>query len=195
MRALVVYCHPVEGSFCSAMRDAAVRGLRSGGHHVDIVDLAADQFSPVMTEAEWQSYMEANAYISPELARYVELVREAELMVFVYPTWWSSAPAQLKGWLERVFIPTVAFNLNKRDKVRPALSHLRHIVTVTTFGSPWMYVKAINDNGSRILLRALRLMSSRRTKTTRLALYQMDTSTIETRSAFLHRIEAKLAQL
>ena len=195
MRALVIYCHPVEGSFCSAMRDAAVQGLRAGGHDVDIIDLAADQFNPVINETEWDSYMKGTAYIAPELARYVQLVQQAELMVFVYPTWWSSVPSQLKGWLERVFIPTVAFTLNKRNKVRPALDNLRRIVTVTTFGSPWMYVKAINDNGSRILLRAIRLTSSRRPKTTRLALYKMDTSTPETRSDFLQSIETKLAQL
>ena len=49
MNALVVYCHPVEGSFCSAMRDAAISGLRAAGHTVDLIDLAAEHFNPVMS--------------------------------------------------------------------------------------------------------------------------------------------------
>ena len=58
MNALVVYCHPVEGSFCSAMRDAAVSGLRAAGHTVDVIDLAACQFNPVMTTSEWMTYQQ-----------------------------------------------------------------------------------------------------------------------------------------
>ena len=53
MNALVVYCHPVEGSFCSAMRDAAVSGLSTAGHTVEVIDLAAEHFNPVMSTAEW----------------------------------------------------------------------------------------------------------------------------------------------
>jgi putative NADPH-quinone reductase len=74
MRALVVYCHPIEGSFCSALRDAAVSGLRKAGHSVDTIDLAADSFNPVMHEDEWLSYTTMNPVFPPDVARYVELV-------------------------------------------------------------------------------------------------------------------------
>ena len=53
MRALVVYCHPVEGSLCSAIRDAAVQGLHSAGLEVSVIDLAADDVDPVMPLEEW----------------------------------------------------------------------------------------------------------------------------------------------
>ena len=195
MRALVVYCHPIEGSFCSALRDAAVSGLRKAGHSVDIIDLAADSFNPVMHEDEWLSYTTMNPVFSPDVEKYVELVKNAEVMVFVYPTWWSSVPAQLKGWAERVFMPTVAFKMNSKNQVRPALGNLRRIVTVTTFGSPWVYVKAMNDNGSRMLSRSLRLSCVHRVRFLRLAHYQMDRSTPESRTAFLAQVEDKLARL
>ena len=195
MRALVVYCHPIEGSFCSALRDAAVSGLRKAGHSVDIIYLAADSFNPVMHEDEWLSYTTMNPVFSPDVEKYVELVKNAEVMVFVYPTWWSSVPAQLKGWAERVFMPTVAFKMNSKNQVRPALGNLRRIVTVTTFGSPWVYVKAMNDNGSRMLSRSLRLSCVHRVRFLRLAHYQMDRSTPESRTAFLAQVEDKLARL
>lgn len=195
MRALVVYCHPIEGSFCSALRDAAVSGLRKAGHSVDIIDLAADSFNPVMYEDEWMSYTTMNPVFPPDVVKYVELVKNAEVMVFVYPTWWSSVPAQLKGWAERVFIPNVAFTLNSKNQVRPALVNLRRIVTVTTFGSPWAYVKAMNDNGSRMFSRSLRLSCIHRVRFLRLAHYRMDRSTPESRTAFLAQVEDKLARL
>lgn len=195
MRALVVYCHPIEGSFSSVLRDATVSGLRRAGHSVDIIDLAADSFNPVMREDEWLSYMAKNPVPPPDVAKYVELVQHAEIMVFVYPTWWSSVPAQLKGWADRVFRPGVAFTLNKRNRVRPALQNLRRIITVTTFGSPWMYVKAMNDNGSRIFIRSLRLSCVHRVRTLRLSYYRMDRSTPESRAAFLSSVEKKMAQL
>lgn len=195
MHALVVYCHPIEGSFCSALRDAAVSGLRKAGHSVDIIDLAADSFNPVMLEDEWLSYTTVNPVFPPDVANYVDLVKNAEVMVFVYPTWWSSVPAQLKGWAERVFMPTVAFKMNSKNQVRPALGNLRRIVTVTTFGSPWVYVKAMNDNGSRMFSRSLRLSCVHRVRFLRLAHYQMDRSTPESRTAFLAQVEDKLARL
>jgi NAD(P)H dehydrogenase (quinone) len=195
MRALVVYCHPIEGSFCSALRDAAVSGLRKAGHSVDIIDLAADSFNPVMYEDEWLSYTTMSPAFPPDVAKYVELVKRAEVMVLVYPTWWSSVPAQLKGWSERVFMPSVAFKMNSKNQVRPALENLRRIVTVTTFGSPWVYVKAMNDNGSRLFSRSLRLTCIHRVRFLRLAHYRMDRSTPESRIAFLAHVEDKLARL
>jgi putative NADPH-quinone reductase len=89
MRALVVYCHPVEGSLCSAIRDAAVKGLREVGHDVSVIDLAADDFDPVMSLDEWRTYMDRKIVTTPEIVRYIEMVQESHILVFVYPTWWS----------------------------------------------------------------------------------------------------------
>ena len=57
MQALVVYCHPMEASYCAFLRDAAVRGLERAGHDVCVVDLTKDGFDPVMSREEWQQYM------------------------------------------------------------------------------------------------------------------------------------------
>ena len=195
MRALIVYSHPVEGSYCSALRDAALSGLHRAGHQVEVVDLAARNFDPVMSQSEWRSYISMSGSIPDEIAGDVALVKAAEIIVFVYPTWWSAAPAQLKGWIERVFMPNVAFGLDAHNKVRPALENLRRIITVTTFGSPRVYTMAMNDNGSRMLRRALRLVAIRRVRTSRLALFRMDRTTDESRQKFLARVERKMGAL
>lgn len=195
MRALVVHCHPVEGSFSSALRDAAIRGLSAAGHHVDLVDLGARGFDPVMKTPEWESYVAMSGSIPDELADDVALVREAGIIVFVYPTWWSATPAQLKGWVERVFMPTVAFSLDERNRVSPSLGNLRRIATVTTFGSPRAYTVLMNDNGSRLLRRTLRLVAVHRVRTVRLALFRMDRSTEQSRRRFVARVEKRMARL
>jgi NAD(P)H dehydrogenase (quinone) len=195
MRALVVYCHPVEGSLCSAIRDAALTGLRQAGHDVSVIDLAADDFDPVMPIDEWQIYMDRKMVQTPEIVRYIEMVLESEILVFVYPTWWSGLPAQLKGWLERVLVAGVAFRFTKSNRVRPGLTQLRRIHVISTYGSPKLYVRLVNDNGRRILTRALRLCSAGRTRTSHQGLYSLDTSTVESREQFLRAVEKKMSTL
>ena len=195
MRALVIYCHPVEGSLCSAMRDAAIRGLKVGGHEVSVIDLAADDFDPVMSARDWEKYMNREIDDSPEIVPYLELVQRSEILVLVYPTWWSGLPAQLKGWLERVLVAGVAFRFNEKNQVRPGLTQLRRIHVISTYGSPKLYVRVVNDNGRRILTRALRLCGSRKTRTSHQGLYALDTSTDESRKKFLRDIEKKTASL
>lgn len=195
MRAIVIYSHPVEGSLCSAMRDAAVRGLQSAGHDVTVFDLAADGFDPVMPEHEWKKYMNREIVDDPTLLRYIDAVKQSEIFVFVYPTWWSGLPAQLKGWLERVLVTGVAFRFTSSDRVRPGLTHLRRVHVISTYGSPKSYVRIVNDNGRRILTRALRLCGTRRTRTSHQGLYALDTSTVESRQKFLRDIEKKTASL
>jgi putative NADPH-quinone reductase len=195
MNALVVYCHPVEGSFCSSMRDAAISGLRAAGHTVDLIDLAAEHFNPVMSTSEWNTYRQANGDVPVGLERDVALVKSAEIIVFVYPTWWGGLPAQLKGWLERVMLPGTAFVFNENNKVRPGLRNIRRIHIASTFGSPWLYVRLVNDNGRRILARAFRMNTSLRTKVSTSSLYAMDTATDVSRKSFLLSLEKKMGTL
>ena len=177
------------------MRDAAVKGLERAGHEVAVIDLAADEFDPVMSQEELIAYNTGQGVIPEGLEHYVAMLREAKILVFVYPTYWSGMPAQLKGWLERVFIQGVAFKLNKKNKVRPALLHVKHICVISTFGSPYMYVKFVNDNGRRIFTRALRVSTGLRTHVSRFGLYAMDTATQDDRQKFLLRIEKSMAKL
>jgi putative NADPH-quinone reductase len=195
MNALVVYCHPVEGSFCSAMRDAAIAGLHAVGHTVNVIDLAAEHFNPVMSTSEWNTYRQGNGDIPVGLERDVALVKSAEIIVFVYPTWWGGLPAQLKGWLERVMLPGTAFVFNENNKVRPGLRNIRRIHIASTFGSPWLYVRVVNDNGRRILARAFRMNTSLRTKVSVSSLYAMDTATDASRKSFLLSLEKKMGTL
>jgi NAD(P)H dehydrogenase (quinone) len=196
LRVLVVVAHPCHDSFTHALARAAVDGARAGGHEVELIDLYADGSRVAMTYEERHAYHGDDPLLDPLAARYAELVRWSQALVFVYPTWWSGLPAILKGWLERVLVRGVAFDFHPRTgKVVPLLRHVRRIVGISTYGSPRLYVKAINDNGRRIIVRALRLSCGARARTRWLALYGVDTCDHAERAAFVRRVHHRMATL
>ena len=196
MQALVVVAHPCDDSFTHAAAERAVAGLRTAGHAVDVVDLYAIGFRVAMSPAEREAYHGDTPLIDEHTREHARLVRGAECLVFVYPTWWSGQPAMLKGWLDRVMVPGVAFVFDERTgKVRSRLGHVRRLVGISSYGSPRWSVRLINDNGRRTITRTLRLSCGLRARTTWLALYGIDASSESRRRAFLDRVEEKMARL
>lgn len=195
MQVVVVLAHPNADSFCHALAQRAVAGLTAGGHQSELIDLYALGISAAMSPAEHAAYHGETPILDPLIQSHADLVRAADALVFVYPTWWSSTPAILKGWLERVMVPGVAFVFNKDGKVRPGLTNVRHVVGISTYGSPRVYVRLINDNGRRMITRALRLNTGLRTRRSWLGLYAIDTATADEREAFLQRVERKMRSL
>jgi NAD(P)H dehydrogenase (quinone) len=196
VQALVVFAHPDPDSFGAAVRAAAVAGLERGGHRVEVIDLYGEGFRTAMTAEERLAYHSPQPLLDPQVIAHAELVRHAEALVFVYPTWWSGLPAILKGWLERVFGDGVAFTMHpETGKVVPALRHVRVIVGVTTYGSPHWSRVLLGDAGRRTLHRALWLCCPRRTKRVWLGLDGVDGTAEDTRRAYLARVERRLARL
>ncbi len=115
MHALVLIAHPCDDSFTHAAARAAVAGLEAGGHTVDVIDLYADGFRAHMSYEERVAYETDDPIKDPQVADHAARMKQAQALVFVYPTWWSGQPAILKGWLERVMVPGVGFVLNGRD--------------------------------------------------------------------------------
>ena len=196
MLALVVVAHPSADSFCHALAARARAGLLAAGHEVVVLDLYALGVRVAMTVDEREAYHGDDPILDPLIAEHAVLVQRAQALVFVYPTWWSGLPAMLKGWLERVMVPGVGFRLDERTgKVRPGLGQVRHLIGISTYGSPWSYVRLVNDNGRRVLTRALRLSCGFRVRATWLGFYAIDTSSPGQRTAFLARVEQKMATL
>jgi NAD(P)H dehydrogenase (quinone) len=86
-------------------------------------------------------------------------------------------------------VPGVGFVFNEQNKVRPGLTNIERLVGITTYGSPWRYIKTINDNGRRTIKRALRLSTGWGTRSTWLPLYGMDTLSESKRERFLVKVE------
>ncbi len=194
MRVLVVYCHPDPDSFVAAVRDRALLGLRSAGHDVRLTDLHADGFEPAMSAEERSTHKEPG--VTPELREYADDLAWAETLVLIYPTWWSGQPAMLKGWIDRVWVAGVAWEMRRGDRTpRPKLRDIRRIVVVTTHGSSKLANSLEGESGKRTVTRSLRSMCSRRARTTWCALYGIDLCSEDDRSRFLDRVESTLSGL
>ena len=92
-------------------------------------------------------------------------------------------------------VPGVGFVFDERHHVRRGLTTVHRLVGISTYGSPWLLVKFLRDNGRRTLLRALRLNTAVLTRRSWLGLYKIDTRTAEQRAAFLRRVERKMRSL
>lgn len=105
MRVLVVFAHPRRSSFTGELLEALVAGLREGGHDVEIADLYAESFDPILDAEAFERETAMNARGAVPMAVEAEQARldRCEGLIFVYPFWWSDAPAILKGWFDRVW--------------------------------------------------------------------------------------------
>ena len=195
MEVLVVCAHPHPESFTHAIVAAVEHGLAKGSHHATVLDLYAIGFTAAMSTEEHRAYHGDEPLVDPMVAEHAALVQRAEAIVFVYPTWWSQPPAILRGWLERVLVPGVAFTFDAKGKVQPGMTHVTRIVGISTYGSTWTYVKLLTDGGRRMITRALRMSCGLRTPTTWIGLYSTDTAGFEDRKAFLDRVEHRMARL
>lgn len=195
MQALLVLAHPNPNSFNHAIAARAKATLEANGHTVHVLDLYALGFRAAMSPDERHAYHAEQPILDPLVAAHAELVKTCEAFVFVYPTWWSAQPAILKGWLDRVLVPGVGFGFDDKGKVQPGLRHVRHLVGISTYGSPRLYIRLINDNGWRTVMRTLRLNTGLRTRARWYGFYAIDTSTAERRTAFLDRVGNKLSAL
>ena len=105
MKVFIVYCHPSEDSFTKNMCDAFIKGVTDSGNEYIISDLYKMGFQTDMTEEEY--IRDANYRNTPNVAKDVlaeqEKINSADAIAFVYPVFWTEAPAKLVGWFDRVW--------------------------------------------------------------------------------------------
>ena len=193
MRALVIYCHPKEGSFNSAVRDTVLERLNVGGAEVRLRDLYAEGFQPVLTMDEWVGYEDCETNQKP-VESHVRDILWCDTLIFVYPTWWYGLPAMLKGWLDRVLVPGVAFLMPDAENadIRPGLTNVTRLGIFTTCGASWWLTRLIGAPGRRTLQRGVRLICAKGCKTTYAAHHLMDSSTPESRAKHLAVVARKM---
>ena len=193
MRFLVVFAHPRPDSFGAALRHAAVEALAGAGHQVDLLDLYATRFDPVLSAEEHAAYYDLGrnrAGIEDHIAR----LERAQGLVLLYPTWWFGFPAMLKGYFDRVWVPGAAFEMG-RFAPRRKLQNIVKFAAITTHGSPWWYVRVyLRDPTYRLLQRGFAALFHPGCKTLYLELYGMDRTSDQRRRRFIERVRRDLAR-
>lgn len=137
MKALVVIAHPLEDSLCQHLASKAVESLELQGYQVEVKNLYQQQFEPCLQTQERQSYY-AEQFDQSHLEAELAELKQAEHLVLVFPTWWFGFPAILKGWFDRVWAPSHAFNhADDLGAITPLLHNLKQVTAITSLGSPW----------------------------------------------------------
>jgi NAD(P)H dehydrogenase (quinone) len=193
MRVLVVYCHPVETSFHAALHREVVRNLLAAGHEVDDCDLYAEGFDPVLSREERLGYHEVPGNQLP-LRPYIQRLRQAEAIVFCFPTWCFGLPAMLKGYFDRLFMPGVAFDLSDPANVKPMLTHIKRISAVVTYGRPRWVAWYMGDPPRKIVTRYMRRLTGPQARVDYHAHYHMNVATEPQLKRFLQRVGEAMAQ-
>lgn len=141
-----------------------IRHALADARLVETIDLVAERVVPAMSRTERLRYETAEPIVDPLISSHAELVARAAALVFVFPTKWWAPPPILTAWIERTFVPTIAFVLDDQNRVRPNLRHLRAVAGVTTHAHPRVIADG-GDGARRVLLRSLRLNAPRRVRT------------------------------
>jgi putative NADPH-quinone reductase len=192
MNVLVVYCHPVETSFASALHQEVVAGLRAAGHTVDDCDLYAEGFNPVMSREERLGYHDVPRNRAP-MQSYVDRLQKADALVFCFPTWCFGLPAMLKGFFDRLFMPGVAFDISDPANVKPLLTHIRRIAAVVTYGRPRWMALYMGDPPRKIVTRYLRRLTGNKARADYHAYYHMNVATAPRLARFKQRVADAMA--
>ena len=137
MNVLIVNSHPLTDSLCRAFSDQIQSKLAGMGHEVVLENLYEEDFNPVLSADERKSYYKKK-YDASGVDPQVQRLLKADALVLVFPTWWFGFPAILKGWFDRVWVPTVAYDhAEDSGPIKPRLNKLKKALVVTTLGAPW----------------------------------------------------------
>lgn len=192
MRVLYLYCHPLPESFHAGIREGALAGLRRAGHEVDLCDLYAEGFDPVLTEEGRRHYHDTSVN-QRGLEGYVERLQAAEGLVVQFPTWCFGMPAMLKGFFDRLIMPGVAFDISDPARVQSLLA-FRRIAGISTYGRPRYMALYMGDPPRKIVKRYLGWYAAKGAKVEYHALYHLNVASEARRKGFIAKVQREMAR-
>lgn len=134
MHLMTVFAHPVRSSYPGAVMDAFHEPFAESGYSVDVLDLHAESFDPRFTESDHGHFW--GGLVPPGIADMHRRVEAADRLAFVFPVYWWSMPAMMKGWIERVFTGDWAYQYGSgvADRGKEPLHGLLPSVPTTLLG-------------------------------------------------------------
>jgi len=115
MKAFIVYCHPSDDSFTRHLKDEFIRGIVDSGNEFEISDLYKMGFKTDMSEAEYlrEAYYIDDGDVEQDVLDEQRKVNACDAIAFIYPVFWTEAPAKLVGWFDRVWTYGFAYGDGK----------------------------------------------------------------------------------
>ncbi|KEO77756.1 NAD(P)H-dependent oxidoreductase [Paenibacillus sp. FSL M8-0228] len=146
-KILVIQGNPVAGSYGEALAQSYVKGAKAAGAEVRLLQLSALDFNPNLLGGYRNKLP-----LEPDLIQAQESIKWAEHLVFVFPIWWGSLPALMKGFIDRTIMPGFAFKYQKGKSLPDKLLKGRTARLITTMDGPhWYYRFFQGQPGHRMM--------------------------------------------
>ena len=200
MNILVINGHPDKKSFNASIFKEVIKNLNSKKHQIETLNLAEMKFDPVLRFG-YRERMKEDA----EITNSQELIQWADHLIFIYPIWWSSMPSLMKGWIDRVFTPGVAYSSNRKGifilnfitgrQFKKLLKNKTADIITTSQGPGWWYkifsgiISVPDSYGIAVLKSAvLNHCGIKTKKVINLGNMNRDSNTLNIRKKFLKKI-------
>lgn len=130
MKPVILLAHPYCKSFNHHVKDVVVKTFKEKGKDPVIIDLSEDGFNPVLSTEDLRLYMRGETS-DQKVRDYQKILSDCDELVIIFPIWWYEAPALLKGFLDKVFLPGFAFD-ETPDGLIGKLGHIQRTTILTT---------------------------------------------------------------
>ena len=183
-KILIIQGHPDENSFCSTAAKVYQRGAESKNAEVKLLQIGKMNFSPNLAFG-----YKKRTELENDLIEAQQLIKWAEHLVFVYPTWWGTMPALLKGFIDRTFLPGFGFKYRKNSLLWDKLLKGKTARLIVTMDTPIWYYHLVYKGAGHILMKKviLEYCGIRPVRSTTLG--PMKTSTESKRKKWLSKIQ------
>lgn len=150
-KILIINGHPDRESFCFELANRYKKGAEYSGADCKIVNLIDLEFSPIL-KFGYKKRTELEA----DLLKVQNEILESNHLVFVYPTWWGTYPALLKGFIDRVFLPKFAFKYRENSLLWNKLLKGKSARLIVTMDTPkWYYSLIYKSSGHNSMKKAI----------------------------------------
>ena len=147
-KILIINGHPDKESLCFALAESYKKGADSASADCKLIHLIDLDFNPILNHG----YRKISV-LEPDLVKMQAEILAADHLVFVYPNWWSTFPALLKGFIDRVFVPNFAFKYRENSVFWDKLLAGKTARLIVTMDTPWWYYWLINKNAGHNAMR------------------------------------------
>ncbi|WP_291856459.1 NAD(P)H-dependent oxidoreductase [Marinilabilia sp.] len=148
---LIINGHPDKNSLCCSLAETYKEGCKSNGANCTLVNLADLHFDPILHHGYKQ-----RTELEPDLVKMQEAILKADHLVFVYPTWWGTYPALLKGFIDRVFLPGFAFKYRENSLFWDKYFKGKTARLIVTMDTPkWYYSLVYKSPGHNSLRKGI----------------------------------------
>jgi NAD(P)H dehydrogenase (quinone) len=150
MKVFVVYCHPSSNSFTYVAKEEFLKGLHAAHHECFVSDLYKMKFNSELSESEYlrEAYYKTDIPVAEDVLEEQSKIQESDAIVFIYPNFWTEAPAKLIGWFDRVWSSGFAYNPN------PQMKQLKKALFIISAGKT---IETLEETGEANAMRTVML--------------------------------------